>query len=228
VCSATHVPSASVTGRSTVVVFIPVAAKGEIMSDTSQGVGWWRASDAKWYPPSATSAPQMAPPTLPPPPQGTLPTYNSSPAPPPTRGTGNLTNLPQDLTFWLMIAGAVALFFGSFLPWANISFLGIEVSKSGTSGDGVFTLILAVGVGIGAALLKSAKQKPGSITALVCAGLAGLVALINIIDIGSRFGDSSTDGMVEVTIGFGLGLVALGAAVAFVGSLLELINSGKK
>lgn len=34
------------------------------MADTSQGPGWWQASDGKWYPP--TSAPAGAP--LPPPP----------------------------------------------------------------------------------------------------------------------------------------------------------------
>jgi uncharacterized RDD family membrane protein YckC len=35
------------------------------MSDTSQGDGWWIASDGKWYPPE--SAPQAAPAVLPPP-----------------------------------------------------------------------------------------------------------------------------------------------------------------
>lgn len=34
------------------------------MRDTSQGPGWWLASDGKWYPPE-TAAP---PPPLPPPP----------------------------------------------------------------------------------------------------------------------------------------------------------------
>lgn len=33
------------------------------MSDTSQGEGWWLASDGKWYPPSSTPAPASAPPT---------------------------------------------------------------------------------------------------------------------------------------------------------------------
>ncbi len=37
------------------------------MSDTSQGVGWWMASDGKWYPPESAS--QVAP-AIPPPPWG--------------------------------------------------------------------------------------------------------------------------------------------------------------
>ena len=32
------------------------------MSDTSQGPGWWQASDGKWYPPE--THPQYAPSTL--------------------------------------------------------------------------------------------------------------------------------------------------------------------
>ena len=44
------------------------------MSDTSQGPGWWLASDGKWYPPQ-TAAPSPVPP--PPPPR------RRSPSPPP-------------------------------------------------------------------------------------------------------------------------------------------------
>jgi hypothetical protein len=36
------------------------------MSDTSQGPGWWEASDGKWY--SQESAPPGAVPPVPPPP----------------------------------------------------------------------------------------------------------------------------------------------------------------
>ena len=44
------------------------------MSDTSQGPGWWIASDSKWYPPQ----PQQAPPPPPPPPP-------TAPSPEPTQ-----------------------------------------------------------------------------------------------------------------------------------------------
>jgi hypothetical protein len=46
------------------------------MSDTSQGEGWWLASDGKWYPPTASPAPTVP---VPPPyvPAG-LPTANEA------------------------------------------------------------------------------------------------------------------------------------------------------
>jgi hypothetical protein len=46
------------------------------MSDTSQGPGWWLASDGKWYPPEAAS---------PPPPQQPAPPQPQQPAPTPTQ-----------------------------------------------------------------------------------------------------------------------------------------------
>lgn len=57
------------------------------MSDTSQGPGWWQASDDKWYPPEQHPdySPPPPPPTPPPPPlQGTDPAQpgtGSFPAP---------------------------------------------------------------------------------------------------------------------------------------------------
>ena len=84
------------------------------MSDTSQGEGWWQASDGKWYPPDAVPGPdpnqtvawssESGPPTASPfeppspspfepspgygsPPAGPPPGYGSPPAgPPPTYG----------------------------------------------------------------------------------------------------------------------------------------------
>ena len=52
------------------------------MSDTSQGPGWWLASDGKWYPPELwTGGPGTAPP-------GTaVPTGKGAPVQPPMGGT---------------------------------------------------------------------------------------------------------------------------------------------
>ena len=46
------------------------------MSDTSQGEGWWLASDGKWYPPTASPAPTtpVPPPYVP----ASLPTANEA------------------------------------------------------------------------------------------------------------------------------------------------------
>lgn len=48
------------------------------MSDTSQGPGWWQASDGKWYPPE--QAPGAAPTGPPPGPAGAPPGYGTPPA----------------------------------------------------------------------------------------------------------------------------------------------------
>ena len=52
------------------------------MSDTSQGPGWWVASDGKWYPPQPVVD---APP--PPPPAATVPSVLEIAAPPPATAT---------------------------------------------------------------------------------------------------------------------------------------------
>jgi hypothetical protein len=48
------------------------------MSDTSQGPGWWQASDGKWYPPE--QAPGAVPTGPPPGPAGAPPGYGTPPA----------------------------------------------------------------------------------------------------------------------------------------------------
>jgi hypothetical protein len=59
------------------------------VSDTSQGPGWWQASDGKWYPPQPPSPPP--PPAPPPPPSYALPpppagAYAGPIGPPPKSG----------------------------------------------------------------------------------------------------------------------------------------------
>lgn len=56
------------------------------MSDSSQGPGWWLASDGKWYPPQSAATP--VPPPPPPPLTGSVPSHPqgsgaASPPPPP-------------------------------------------------------------------------------------------------------------------------------------------------
>jgi uncharacterized RDD family membrane protein YckC len=76
------------------------------MSDTSQGPGWWQASDGKWYPPEqAPGAQPTAPPTAAPtgPPPGAPPAGYGAPAPAygapaygaPAAAPGQLAEWPQ-------------------------------------------------------------------------------------------------------------------------------------
>jgi serine/threonine protein kinase len=62
------------------------------MSDVSQGPGWWRAADLKWYPPELHAdyeAPLPPPPKLPPPPTV------DAPQPQPAESTDGATPTPQ-------------------------------------------------------------------------------------------------------------------------------------
>ena len=51
------------------------------MSDTSQGEGWWQASDGKWYPPQRSPSPPPA--ASAPPPSSQPPPPQPQPQPPP-------------------------------------------------------------------------------------------------------------------------------------------------
>lgn len=75
------------------------------MSDSSQGAGWWKASDGKWYPPE--SHPSYSAPTLPPmPPPTQQPaqsyTHYAQPAQPPRK-----RKKPWWRRWWAIALGAI-------------------------------------------------------------------------------------------------------------------------
>lgn len=107
----------------------------------------------------------------------------------------------------------MAVVVGAFLPWATLG----AASKAGTEGDGSFTLIL----GIAAAalgVLGHLKQSRGmKIGAVVAAALVVLVAVIDIVDVGS------TEVLgIEFEVGVGLWLTLVGGLGALVGAVLAL------
>ena len=80
------------------------------MSDTSQGPGWWLASDNKWYPPAGTPAPP--PPPLPPsgqpqPPYGTHPMQPPPYAQPVQKKSGKGCLIAVLVVFGLLAALAI-------------------------------------------------------------------------------------------------------------------------
>lgn len=208
------------------------------MSDASQGAGWWQASDGKWYPPE--SRPDAAPP--PPPPSA--PTASSLPPPPPVAAAAAPPPAaPPSAPGWppapgpaggpppppgattgfstfqkLALAGAAVAAVGSLLPWASVSSVFGTISKSGMDGDGVITLVLAVAAGA----LVLTRKAPGVVIALMA--LIGVVAVIDIADV-SRLADDT--GFAEVSVGFGLWLVAIGAVLGLVGSIQHRRTASK-
>jgi hypothetical protein len=100
---------------------------------------------------------------------------------------------------------------GSFLPWATVVTIFGNISKAGTDGDGVLTMLLAGG----AAALSLARKAPRAI--IVMLALTAVVAVYDIADV-ARLGGEGEDS-VDVSVGFGLWIVAIGAAVAIWGAI---------
>ena len=73
------------------------------MSDTSQGEGWWQASDGKWYPPSAVPAPPVPPPF-----HGVAPTGVEPGGSPPDFGQARTLGEPKRVRSRLLIGVTIA------------------------------------------------------------------------------------------------------------------------
>ena len=80
------------------------------MSDSSQGPGWWLASDGKWYPPQPTTPPAApTPPGAP----GAAPAGNSTPTEAIIALVGGILSILMCGCWGIgIIAGGVGLYFG--------------------------------------------------------------------------------------------------------------------
>jgi hypothetical protein len=111
-----------------------------------------------------------------------------------------------------MLVGAAGLLvlIGSFLPWvtATAPFIG-TVSKAGTSGDGIITLI-AGGVVMVAAFAR------WRILAGLGSVVAGVVAVIDLVDINRSLGDIESD-LIVASAGVGIWMVVAGAVLGLAG-----------
>jgi hypothetical protein len=125
---------------------------------------------------------------------------------------------------WIVLGGAIALFVGSFLPWASVDTVFGSVSKNGTSGDGVFTLVGAVVVAL---LTFPAVKQPvargRSMAAFIVALLAGVICVVDIVDV-NRVADEAG---AQVNVGAGLWLCAVGAGAAAIAALLLFVGGGR-
>lgn len=124
----------------------------------------------------------------------------------------------------VMVGGALAVV-GSFLPWVTASTVFGSLSRSGVDrgGDGWITL----GAGAVIALLGLATMtrpnRAANLFIAIAAAVAFLVFILDFSDIQGRVSalESNSQGLALGGVGIGLWLVALGAVVAFVSSLLR-------
>jgi hypothetical protein len=136
------------------------------------------------------------------------------------RTTGKPTRLtPAAL---LSLIAALAVGFGSFLPWvqATAPSLGTTFTQSGISGgDGVVTLAFACAIATFGFVLARGTAERWIGPALVGLGaLVSILAGIGFADISSRFADAHKvvgDNLIT-DYGLGLWVVAAGALVAIV------------
>ena len=170
------------------------------MSDTSQGPGWWQASDLKWYPPEqfTGAAPvQVAVKEA---------TPKMSPA------------------IWVVLGASALVALGSLLPWES---LGI-VSANGTSGDGVITLFASL-LTIGAVVLFArGAWRPKLVRS--AAGLLILLCLAtSLYDVIHISGEqiSLLGSTISPSVGSGLWLCFIGSMVAAVALGVDFRNSSR-
>jgi len=216
-------------------------------ADTPQGDRWWLASDGKWYPPTAT-------PDGPPPPSPSSLTSSSDqwqaavsmPDRPPVQVHPSFVTPPQSgqplgvrpqlgvftqasartispAAATTIGAGAL-LALGSLLPWATATTPFGSISKDGTSGDGVITLILAaVAILSGVLSLHGEKAKSGwaglGAVAFALAG-AGSIADMSSLPIPST-------NLVIVSVGIGLWLCVIGSIVGFIAACSATYSSSR-
>jgi hypothetical protein len=186
-----------------------------------------------WSPtPGAGTAGQPVPGTAPGPWAGHHAAYHApwagqpaTPRPPPLVRTNPLAAV-------VLAAGVALVAVGSFLPWAKVDSRFGDYTVSGMDGDGPLTLIGAIGVAVLGGLAVLGPWAKGALTglavsALVVAGLVTLVALVDIADVASRFGEADAIGL-DMSVGVGLWVVLVGGLAASAGAVIALVASVRR
>jgi hypothetical protein len=125
----------------------------------------------------------------------------------------------------LVLAGAVALAVGSFLPWVKASAGPFTATTNGTDGDGVLTLILA-----GLVVLLFALVKPRRVAAILTTVLGVVAAGIAFYDTGNISSKAhalaSSSSGVSASVGVGVILAAVAAVVVVIGGIVGIVETG--
>jgi hypothetical protein len=104
-----------------------------------------------------------------------------------------------------LFLGLAAMLAGAFLPWTKIG----PFSASGTEGDGLVTLVLALGGGV---IAFFGRRPRAIIIATSAAGLALIVAFLSYIDVS---GGQEVGSGLYLTLAGGLVATAAGSMLFF-------------
>jgi hypothetical protein len=123
------------------------------------------------------------------------------------------------------VVGGLLVAVGSFLPWVTASTVFGSLSRSGIDGggDGWVTLIAGSVIALLGLITINKPNRGANLLIAVAAAVAFLIVALDFSDIQSRIAsvESESEGMALGGVGIGLWMVALGAIVAFVASLMR-------
>ena len=134
------------------------------MSDTSQGEGWWLASDGKWYPPSSAPAPATPPPSAYPaaPGYAPAPAYAAAPvAPTSNEAIWSLVLGILSITCLGLLAGIPAVILGTIAK-RKIGESGGTIRGQGLATAGLVLGWVSIGISVAFFLLLILAAVSGS------------------------------------------------------------------
>lgn len=124
-----------------------------------------------------------------------------------------------------VIVGGALIALASFLPWVTAQTIFGSISRSGIDGggDGVVTLIAGGLIVVLGLVTLRRPNRAANILIAVAAAVAAVIFAIDLSDVQGRVSDLEADseGLALGGVGIGLWLVALGAVIAFVGSIMR-------
>ena len=195
------------------------------MSDTSQGPGWWVASDGKWYKPE--SHPDYVPPPPPPspPPPDSTPTSTSTAASTPDVVASDPVRSGRRLssTQWTMIGALVLGVIGLLMTWVSA---GIASVTGINTDDGKFLgVVILITAGILAWRVLRLSRLSGIVLIIAWLGVLG-IAIAEIVHVttthASLFGTT-----IDFSVGSGLYVNAIAAVVGLVAAILDTKSAWK-
>ena len=130
-----------------------------------------------------------------------------------SRGGFSMERITGSKSTMVVLIGSVIALLGSFLTWVSIDGFG-SAGGMDEGGDGVITLIVAIGTAAAAIFLKDKARK---ISIIVGGAIIFAVGVINVLDIN----DTSSQLGVDISIGIGLWMVLAGGVIAAVGAFIN-------
>ena len=130
-----------------------------------------------------------------------------------SRGGFSMERITGSKSTMVVLIGSVIALLGSFLTWVSIDGFG-SAGGMDEGGDGVITLIVAIGTAAAAIFLKDNARK---ISIIVGGAIIFAVGVINVLDIN----DTSSQLGVDISIGIGLWMVLAGGVIAAVGAFIN-------